>query len=99
MTIACSYVHRHAAPCDVEVETAVDDDLAKTVFTAVPLKAGETLRIEKFVSYHTSDKVPVAELVDRCSRTLARAVKDGVAEVEATQRRWLDDALPRCVGS
>ena len=54
------------------------------------MQAGQTLRIVKLVSYHTSTGVPAEELADRCHRTLARAVDDGTETLVAEQREWLD---------
>jgi alpha,alpha-trehalose phosphorylase len=42
------------------------------------------------VSYHTSRGVPARELVDRCRRSLDRALTVGVDAVIAQQREWLD---------
>jgi alpha,alpha-trehalose phosphorylase len=71
------------------VETSIQPDLAKTVFT-VRAQPGETFRIVKLVTYHTSRSVPPQELADRCGRTLDRAREDGEEGVLADQRAWLD---------
>ncbi|MEX2549175.1 MAG: hypothetical protein WD638_03025, partial [Nitriliruptoraceae bacterium] len=66
------------------------DDLGKVVFT-VDARAGVPIRITKFMTYHTSRTVPPAELVDRCSRTLDRAMHEGYGALEAGQRDFLAD--------
>ena len=51
---------------------------------------GVPIRLVKNVAYHTSRGVPVRELVDRCRRTLDRALVDGVDHQVTRQRAWLD---------
>ncbi len=65
------------------------EDLGKVVFV-IQARAGVPIRITKYFSYHTSREVPGKELVDRCNRTLDRAVADGYEEIAAAQRTYLD---------
>jgi alpha,alpha-trehalose phosphorylase len=90
MTLACGYEHVLQTSCEYEVETSIGADLAKTVFT-IDATQGDTVRIVKFVSYHSSTGVPAEELADRCHRTLVRARADGPEQILAQQRAWLDD--------
>ncbi|MGH9271514.1 MAG: glycoside hydrolase family 65 protein, partial [Ilumatobacteraceae bacterium] len=94
MTLACAYRHVIETTAPHQVETAVGPDLAKTVVTA-RLETGQTLRLVKLVSYHTSTGVPAEELADRCHRTLRRAEEDGVPAILMEQRQWLDDFWDR----
>ena len=71
-------------------QRSMGDDLGKVVFT-IDARAGVPIRITKFFSYHTSRTVPPAELLDRCSRTLDRAQRDGYAALETDQRAYLED--------
>ena len=89
MTLACGYQHIVDTSCAHEVETTATADLAKTVIT-VKATPGETIRIVKLVSYHSSTGVPAQELADRCSRTLARARNEGPQQLLLEQREWLD---------
>src|SRR3546814_7560663 len=89
MTLACAYRHEIETTCEYEAETVVGEDLAKTVFTT-HATAGETLRITKLVSYHSSRGIPPQELADRCKRTIKRARATGVAGLQEEQRSWLD---------
>ncbi|MDQ3468893.1 MAG: glycoside hydrolase family 65 protein [Actinomycetota bacterium] len=89
MTMACGYRHLVDTTATHRIESTVGPDLAKTVLTA-RAEAGEAIRIVKFVTYHTSTGVPVEELADRCTRTLDRAMADGVERVFTEQREWLD---------
>jgi alpha,alpha-trehalose phosphorylase len=71
-----------------------NEDLAKAVFT-IDARAGVPIRIVKYFTYHTSETVHPAELVDRSARTLDRAVAEGYEALETGQRGWLDDAWDR----
>jgi len=90
MTLACAYRHELETTCDVLAETTVGADLAKTVFT-MDVREGESVRLTKLVAYHTSRGIPAQELADRCHRTIERAHRTGVPELQAQQARWLDD--------
>jgi alpha,alpha-trehalose phosphorylase len=94
MTLACNYQHVVDTGCEYTVETTVGPDLAKSVFTidGVP---GQTIRIVKLVSYHSSTGVPAEELADRCHRTVVRARREGHEQLARTQRDWLDDYWSR----
>ncbi len=94
MTLACAYRHIVETTAPHQVETAVGPDLAKTVVTA-RLESGQSLRLVKLVSYHTSTGVPAEELADRCHRTLQRAEADGVGVIVDEQREWLTDFWER----
>ena len=90
MTLACGTRHLVETSCRVDVTTDVGADLAKTVFS-VRATPGDPIKITKLVSYHSSNGVPAVELADRCSRTLERAEADGIDQIVAEQREWLDD--------
>lgn len=94
MTLACSYRHLIETRCDHSVETSVDPDLAKSVFT-IDGRPDETIRILKYVSYHSSTGVPPEELADRCHRTIARASGEGHQSIRRSQRGFLDDYWAR----
>ena len=92
MTIACGYRHEISIPTPYEVFTDVDGDLARTV-VEVDARPGQTIRLTKFVSYHTSTGVPCEELADRCARTLHRAAASGIdallgEQTDALARFW-----------
>ncbi len=94
MTLAAGYWNHVEAECESRVETTLDDDLAKSAIIAHP-EAGQTIRITKMVTYHTSRGVPAPELADRCARTLERAGQEGPARLLADQREWLDEYWSR----
>ena len=89
MTLAAGYWNHVDADCETHIDTTLDDDLAKTTISAHP-EGGETVRITKMVSYHTSRGVPAPELAERCSRTLARAAQEGPVRLFEAQEEWLD---------
>lgn len=89
MTMAVVADHLVETDNPYSARTLIEPDIAKNVFR-VQAKAGVPVRVTKLVSYHTSRGVPARELVDRCRRTLDRALGDGVDAVYAQQRAWLD---------
>jgi len=89
MTIAVATDHLIETENAYEARRLVEPDIAKNVFR-VQAKAGVPIRIVKLVSYHTSRGVPAREIVDRCRRTLDRAMSEGIATQYERQRQWLD---------
>ncbi len=89
MTLACAYQHEIEATCPAEVETVVEADLAKTVFT-FDAQPNTRICITKYVTYHSSRGVPAQELADRCHRTLRRARETGVERLREEQVASLD---------
>ncbi|MBU4465955.1 MAG: glycoside hydrolase family 65 protein, partial [Actinobacteria bacterium] len=94
MTIAVVADHLIDTENPYTSRTLVEPDIAKNVFR-VNAKAGVPVRVTKIVSYHTSRGVPTRELVDRCRRTLDRALGEGIPAQYARQRAWLDDFWAR----
>ncbi|WP_374975188.1 glycoside hydrolase family 65 protein [Microbacterium trichothecenolyticum] len=89
MTIAVVADHLVETANEYTSRTLIEPDIAKNVFR-VNAKAGVPIRVTKLVSYHTSRGVPARELVDRCRRTLDRALGESVDAIRAQQREWLD---------
>lgn len=75
---------------DVEHHISTDEDVAKHVFR-LHARPGDPIRIIKNVAYHTSRGAPVAELFDRCRRTLDRVKQSGFSSIIEDQRRWMDE--------
>ncbi len=90
MTIATAYRHVVHTGCAYEVDTVIDHDLAKSVFT-FDAHAHQTIQLTKFVAYHTSRGIPTEELADRCTRTIDRARLGGRDRIYQDQRAWLDE--------
>ena len=88
MTLA-TMVHHHLSTDDeVEVERVIGPDIAKDIFH-IQASQGTVTRLTKYVSYHTSGLTPTRELIDRCRRTLDRALREGVAAHRMHQQEWL----------
>jgi len=89
MTLAVAAHHELETENQYTQRVRVEDDLAKMTYR-IAAQPGKTIRLTKLVSYHTSRGVPVRELLDRCLRTLDRAVECGTEQLHADQRDWLE---------
>jgi alpha,alpha-trehalose phosphorylase len=77
------------AACSSQAVRSPDDETREVLLTAHAVP-GIPIRITKYATYQTSRSIPVPELVDRCHRTLDRAVRDGFDVLAAAQRANLD---------
>ena len=95
MSIACAARHQieSTAIFDVDIEISPDE---ATAIVASTLSSGQSLKVTKFVSYHTSRYSPHldAEIVDdafelatRCARSLDRVEHDGLRGAGRRRRR------------
>jgi alpha,alpha-trehalose phosphorylase len=89
MTLGIGVDHVIDAACAYQAVGSVDDDTGELLITADALP-GVPIRITKYATYQASRSVPVPELVDRCRRTLDRAVRDGFDALLTKQREHLD---------
>ncbi|WP_449408855.1 glycoside hydrolase family 65 protein [Microbacterium maritypicum] len=89
MTVAVVADHIVETENEYTSRTLIEEDIAKNVFR-VQAKAGVPISVTKLVSYHSSRGVPPRELVDRCRRSLDRAMSEGVDEQFRRQAAWLD---------
>jgi alpha,alpha-trehalose phosphorylase len=89
MRLGLSAEHVVSGEADLRTLTTIDDGAGEVVLTA-QARPGVAVRIVKYISYQTSRSVAPAELVERCSRTLDRAVADGFDELLRSQRANLD---------
>ncbi len=88
MTIACAADHQLETLNEYDEASHLGDDIAKHVYR-IKAKQGQSIRLTKTLSYHTSTGVPTHELADRCDRTLDRAVAAGTEHYVTEQRDWL----------
>jgi len=88
MSLGVGMDHRIVTENPWRASSSWSEDLGKVVFT-IDARAGVPVQITKYASYHTSRSVPPRELVDRCTRTLDRCVRDGYPSLEEAQRAWL----------
>ncbi len=94
MTLGVGVDHVIDAVCSSVAVRSLDDDTSEVLLTADAVP-GVPIRITKYATYQTSRSVPVPELVDRCRRTLDRAVRDGTDVLAAAQRANLDQFWDR----
>jgi len=89
MTLGVGVDHVINTACAYHAVGSVGEDSSEVVVTAEALP-GVPIRITKYATYQTSRSIPVPELVDRCRRTLDRAVSGGFDMIAAAQREQLD---------
>jgi alpha,alpha-trehalose phosphorylase len=89
MTLGVGVDHVIDTTCSYQAAGSLGDDASEVVVTADALP-GVPIRITKYATYQTSRSIPVPELVDRCHRTLDRAVRDGLDMLVTSQRENLD---------
>jgi alpha,alpha-trehalose phosphorylase len=89
MRVACAVEHLLETGCHCEEHTESSEDAARFVLT-VDGQPGETVRLVKLITYHTSRSAPVEDLCDRAERTLDRARTGGFAAMEDGQRAFMD---------
>jgi alpha,alpha-trehalose phosphorylase len=94
MTLACAIDHVIETDNEHTYHSEADEDLGKLV-VVVDAEPGQTVRIHKFATYHTSRSTPTRQLADRCHRTLDRAVRDGFHDLLTAQCSYLDDFWER----
>ncbi|HUS23139.1 MAG TPA: glycosyl hydrolase family 65 protein [Aeromicrobium sp.] len=88
MTLAVAADHLFSTENVYEWSVHTDDDLAKVVYR-IDAEPGVPVTLTKYVAYHTSRGVPPRELLDRCARTLGRALKSGLDRLRSDQAEWL----------
>ncbi|MGJ0182061.1 glycoside hydrolase family 65 protein [Corynebacterium glyciniphilum] len=78
----------------VEVHTELREDVARVVYHMAG-RTGMKLRLEKFISYHSSRHVAADELAFRCARTINRAKAIGFRTLQQHQKNWLAEFWDR----
>ncbi len=89
MTLGCGVDHLVTTEADHTWRTDVDDD-GGDVTLMVDARAGQTVRLVKYASYHVSRSVEPGELTDRAEQVLDRAKRKGTGTLSASQRHLLD---------
>ena len=90
MAIACGMDHVVRTELDYTSETHCEENRAGIVYT-IAARPGQSFRITKYISYHTSHTAPVEELADRSVRTLVRSCADGWRGLCDSQQRYVAD--------
>ncbi len=88
MTLGLGVDHVIETACTFQAAGSLDGDSGEVVVTA-NAEPGVPIHITKYATYQTSRSIPVPELVNRCRRTLDRAVRNGFDTVLETQRAHL----------
>lgn len=94
MTLGVGVEHRIDTADEYTVHSNSQGDMAKAAYR-IRATAGTPTRLTKYAVYHTGKSTPARELIDRCIRTLDRAVALGRAELEREQREFLADVWSR----
>jgi alpha,alpha-trehalose phosphorylase len=89
MTLGVGVDHVIDSACSYHAVGFVKDDTSEVLVTADALP-GVPIRITKYATYQASRGIPVPELVDRCRRTLDRAIREGFDTLVTSQRANLD---------
>jgi alpha,alpha-trehalose phosphorylase len=89
MTLGVGVEHVIDSACSHHAVGFVKDDTSEVLVTADALP-GVPIRITKYATYQASRGIPVPELVDRCRRTLDRAIREGFDTLVTSQRANLD---------
>jgi alpha,alpha-trehalose phosphorylase len=89
MTLALGVEHVIESPEPCHTEVRVDGDRSELVLT-VDAKPGVPIRLVKYIAYQSSRAEPASELVERCERTLDRALRRGFGALLRSQRAHLD---------
>jgi alpha,alpha-trehalose phosphorylase len=95
MTMACGADHQLIVESPSTFTTECNEHFGKVVYT-IDAEPGQTIRIDKYLAYHTSTVVPSRELVDRVHRSLDRAMRQGPAELMESQRKYLAGFWEKC---
>ena len=66
--------------------TSSADEAGGELALTVDARPGVPIRVTKYAAFQSSRSAPVRELVERCARTLERAVENGFEALEESQR-------------
>jgi alpha,alpha-trehalose phosphorylase len=89
MTLGAGVDHVIETAGPFQVAGSLDDDETGEVLLTADAVPGVPIRITKYATYQSSRSIPVPELVDRCRRTLDRAVRNGSGTLLESQRAHL----------
>ncbi len=94
MRLACGVDHILETDCPFVYDTHHTENSGRVVYT-VEAKKGMPIRLMKYMTYHTSRRAPLEELVERADRTLSRAMSGGNEELLESQRQYMNDFWER----
>jgi len=88
MTLACGFDHLLETACEYSVDYE-NDEVDRVVFS-IEAEQGKSVRLIKFLTYHSSRTVSVEEQLDRSRRHLNRVCRHGLNGILRDQRHYLD---------
>jgi len=94
MRVACGIDHVFESESPFSHETKHTENSGKVIFS-VDAKCGVPIRLTKYMTYHTSRRVPPEELCERAERTLDRAMGQGLEAVMKSQQQYMADFWQR----
>jgi alpha,alpha-trehalose phosphorylase len=94
MSGVCGVDHLIETDASYSSDIRHDEDSGKVVFSA-QAEAGQTLRMVKFMTYHTSRNSSADKLAERAEWSLNRVVKSGYDRLKDDQKRYLEDFWQR----
>jgi alpha,alpha-trehalose phosphorylase len=94
MSCVCGVDHVIEIESPCTSQTTAADDTGKVVFS-VNAKAGQPIRVVKFMTYHSSHTSPAEELAVRAQWNLDRALGEGFGAMKTEQKHFLDDFWER----
>jgi len=94
MRLACGIDHVFESECPFSHETKHSENFGKVVFS-IDAKCNVPMRLTKYMTYHTSRRVPPEELCERAERTLDRAMGHGFGALMESQQQYMADFWQR----
>lgn len=90
MSIVCGMDHTVQTDFAYSAKTHRGEDIAGIEYT-IAARPGQSFRITKYISYHTSRSAPATELADRAVRTLVRSCAQGWRKLCDSQVVYVED--------
>jgi len=94
MSGVCGVDHLIETDASYSSDISHTEDSGKVVFST-QAQAGQTLRMIKFMTYHTSRNSSADKLAERAEWSLNRVVSSGYKSLQEEQKRYLDDFWQR----
>lgn len=90
MTLACGIDHDLETECAHTHQRKCSEDFGAIVFS-IEAEPGQTIRLTKYITYHTTATASPEGLCDRAERTLDRVVGKGFNSILVEQEQYMDD--------
>jgi alpha,alpha-trehalose phosphorylase len=90
MALTCAIDHALQTACPHAYKSVHTEDFGQVVFT-IEARPGCPIHLSKYMVYHTSHTASAEELCGRAEWTLDRVMHQGVQELLAAQKQYMDD--------